>query len=251
MQSPVTYSPSKDKSPLKHPSYSTPPTFKENTPRRKKRKSPPTIYETPPKHINYTDPPTCNENTPNYRKRKSPPTIYESPTKLSPSTQSDCPPKENLLVEHIPCNDHLHACKTDVPSEMKAILPEGYSYRVKTYENKKPEIFCGATKLAFDATIFCNIFSEQEVMKWLRMFQDKSFCTYQVTRGTKTTGFIFVYKTVRHCQHFRKYVSRQGMKNTKSNRQKKTQCPSTLTIKIYSSRSTIKKRLQFPSQPPN
>ena len=83
----------------------------------------------------------------------------------------------------------------------------------------------------------------------LRMFQDKSFCTYRVTRGTKTTGSILVYKTVRHCQHFRKYVSRQGMKNTKSVRQKKTQCPSTLTIKVYSSRSTIKKRLQFPNHP--
>ena len=82
---------------------------------------------------------------------------------------SECPPKENLLVENIPCN----ACKTDVPSEMNAILPDGYSYRVKTYENKKPENFCGAPKIAFDATIFCNIFSEQEVMKWLRMFQDK------------------------------------------------------------------------------
>ena len=153
------------------------------------------------------------------------------------------------MVEYIPCNDDLHACKTDAPSEMKAILPEGYSYRVKTYENKKPENFCGAPKTAFDATIFCNIFSEQEVMKWLRMFQDKSFCTYRVTRGMKTTGSILVYKTVRHWQHFRKYVSRQGMKNTKSVRQKKTQCPSTLTIKVYSSRSTIKKRLQFPNHP--
>ena len=132
---------------------------------------------------------------------------------------------------------------------MKAVLPEGYSYRVKTYESKKPENFCGAPKTAFDATIFCNIFSEQEVMKWLRMFQDKSFCTYRVTRGTKTTGSILVYKTVRHCQHFRKYVSRQGMKNMKSVRQKKTQCPSTLTIKVYSSRSSIKKRLQFPNHP--
>lgn len=61
-------------------------------------------------------------------------------------------------------------------------------------------------------------------MKWLKTFQDKSFCTYWVTRGTKTTGSILIYKTVRHCQHFRKYISRQGIKNTKSIRQKKTQC---------------------------
>ena len=83
------YPPSKDKSLLKHTSYSRPPTFKENIPKCRKRKSPPTVYETPTKHINYTGPPTCNENTPNYRKRKSPPTIYESPAKLSPSTQSE------------------------------------------------------------------------------------------------------------------------------------------------------------------
>jgi len=63
---------------------------------------------------------------------------------------------------------------------------------------------------------FCNIFSEQEAMKWLRMFQDKSFCTYRVSRGTKTTGSILIYKTVRHCQHLRKYISRQGIKNTKA-----------------------------------
>ena len=105
------------------------------------------------------------------------------------------------------------------------------------------------TKIAFEAIIFCNIFSEQKAMKWLRTFQDNSFCTYRVTRGTKTTGSILIYKTVRHCQHFRKYISRQGIKNTKSIRQKKTQCFSTITIKVYSSRPTIKKRLLFPNHP--
>jgi len=124
-------------------------------------------------------------------------------------------------------------------------LPEGYNYRIKAYESKEPERFCGAPKIAFEATIFCNIFSEQEAMKWLRTFQDKSFCTYRVTRGTKTTGSILIYKTVRHCQHFRKYISKQGIKNTKSIRQKKTQCSSTITIKVYSSRATI----QFPNHP--
>ena len=83
----------------------------------------------------------------------------------------------------------------------------------------EPERFCGAPKIAFEATILCNIFSEQEAMKWLRTFQDKSSCTYRVTRGTKTTGSILIYKTVRYCQHFReggrkegrkKYISRQG-----------------------------------------
>lgn len=67
-------------------------------------------------------------------------------------------------------------------------------------------------------------------------------CTYYIHA-------ILIYKTVRHCQHFRKYISRQGIKNTKSIRQKKTQCSSTITIKVYSSRATIKKRLQFPNHP--
>ena len=43
------------------------------------------------------------------------------------------------------------------------------------------------------------------------MLQDKSFHTYRVTRVTKTTGSILIHKTIRHCQHFRKYVSRQGI----------------------------------------
>ena len=70
-------------------------------------------------------------------KRKSPPTAYESPAKLS---LSECSPKENLWVENIPCNDQLHACATDVPSDMKAILPKVYSYRVKKYESKEPAL---------------------------------------------------------------------------------------------------------------
>ena len=44
-----------------------------------------------------------------------------------------------ILVEYIPCNDHSHACTTDVPVEMEAILPKEYSYRMKTYKSKEPE----------------------------------------------------------------------------------------------------------------
>ena len=64
-----------------------------------------------------------------------------------------------------------------------------------------------------------------------------------VTRGTKTSGSILVYKSVRHCQHFRKFTPKQGIKFPNSTRQKKTQCPSTLTIKVYNKHSSISKRL--------
>jgi len=69
------------------------------------------------------------------------------------------------LVENILCDSHSPTYTTDVPSEMKSLLPEGYNYRIKAYESKEPERFCGAPKIAFEATIFCNIFSEQEAMK--------------------------------------------------------------------------------------
>jgi len=131
------------------------PTSNESTPKCRQCKSPPTTYEGPPKlHTSHTATPTFNENTPKCRKRKSSPIKYESPAKLSPNTCSECPPKENLLVENILCDSHSPTYTTDVPSEMKSLLPEGYNYRIKAYESKEPERFCGAPKLAFEATIF-------------------------------------------------------------------------------------------------
>ena len=133
-----------------------------------------------------------------------------------------------------------------IPSVLATILPKNYSYRLSTFQELEPETFCGASTQTYTTTLFCKITTEQEALEWLETFQTQSLSTYRVTRGTKTSGSILVYKSVRHCQHYRKFTPKQGIKFPNSTRQKKTQCPSTLTIKVYNQRPAISKRLPFP-----
>ena len=79
--------------------------------------------------------------------------------------------------------------------------------------------------------------------QWLQEFFDHTKTTYTVTRGTKTSGKRLLYKSVRHCQHKRK-PSNKTVKKGLRLRDKKTECPSTLTLKVHNSESSTDKRRQ-------
>ena len=94
------------------------------------------------------------------------------------------------------------------------------------------------------AILLTDVQSETEATQWIQEFYDHTSTTYRITRGTKTKGKRLLYKTVRHCQHKRKH-SNNTLKRTKERlRDKKTECPSTFTLRVHNAETTASKAQQ-------
>ncbi len=105
-----------------------------------------------------------------------------------------------------------------------------------------------------------NLRNEEEATEWLQNMQQHSLTTYRVTRTSKPGLRRVLYKSERHCQHFRKKLSeKQTVKSalaqskkarrplTAMVRDKKTQCPSNLILTVQV--PTKKQRLAAESKP--
>ena len=90
---------------------------------------------------------------------------------------------------------------------------------------------------ACSATFFVNIHSQDGAKEWIENLQDKTKTTY---RGAFTKGERILFKTIRHCQHKRKPAKRI-LKRPESIRNKKTECKSTLTLRLHN-RAIMKKQ---------
>lgn len=97
----------------------------------------------------------------------------------------------------------------------------------------------------FEATVRINISDKQQADKWLQDFMTRSKCTYRVTKTTNPAMKRVLAKYVMHCQHFRKALTPKQVQakfhaatNRKKKplvsgiRNKKTNCPSRLTLTI-------------------
>ena len=130
-----------------------------------------------------------------------------------------------------PLNGKVPLKWKDLPLPLKSIIPSQYTYVIEEYSES-------ATTL----TLRINIADESEVKKWLAEMYECSKCTYRVTRTYKP-GKRLQYRVDMHCQHQQKPLSvrqkgAKALSQKKSNplmgelRNKKTNCPSKLTIKI-------------------
>ena len=96
----------------------------------------------------------------------------------------------------------------------------------------------------FEATFCLNLDSKESVDTWLAKFMESSKCIYRVTKTTQPMLKRVTLKYTYHCQHHRKPLSQKQMsahllaskpnKNplTAGVRDKKTNCPSQLILKI-------------------
>ena len=96
----------------------------------------------------------------------------------------------------------------------------------------------------FEATFRLNLDSKESVDAWLAKFMESSKCIYRVTKTTQPMLKRVALKYTYHCQHYRKPLSQKQMsahllackpnKNplTAGVRDKKTNCPSQLILKI-------------------
>ncbi len=135
-----------------------------------------------------------------------------------------------------------------LPPDIQSVLPqdEEYSYVIQSHQTLDTQAFEGAPEFAFSATIRINLETPEAIDTWLKKMMDTSLCTYRVTRGGhKPVGKRVLCRHEMHCQHNRKPLTPKQIQlsaNAKAKqqrkplctrvREKKTQCPSTLTLSL-------------------
>ena len=155
-------------------------------------------------------------------------------------------PKALVSVAHTKASEFkLKSSSIVLPKDLQSIIPSQYSYFLESFELLPKRNFLGAPLQCFKATFYVNVDSEAKARQWLAEFEQVSQSTYRILGGSKTTGSIIIYKTVRHCQHYRKYFPKDKTpkRGEDSLRQKKTDCPSRLTICVYCKRPNVLKKL--------
>lgn len=124
------------------------------------------------------------------------------------------------------------------PPDLQSLLPSDYSYHLELYEDMPKGNFLGAPAECFRAKFYIKLETEEAACNWIADFQQKTQTTYRILKGSKTAGSLIHFKTLRHCQHYRKYFppGQVPKKGEMSLRQKKTDCPSRLTLRVYCNR---------------
>ncbi len=113
----------------------------------------------------------------------------------------------------------------DLPPILHGLLPISYNYIFRNITMAKNGSACSVTFLT-------NAISQASATQWIADFQERTKTTYRITRGVQSKGKRVLYKTIRHCQHKRKSTKRM-LKRPDSIRNKKTECVSTFTLKVY------------------
>ena len=124
------------------------------------------------------------------------------------------------------------------PPDLQSLLPSDYSYHLELYEDMPKSNFLGAPAECFRAKFYIKLETEEAACNWIADFQQTTQTTYRILKGSKTAGSLIHFKTLRHCQYYCKYFppGQVPKKGEMSLRQKKTDCPSRLTLRVYCNR---------------
>ena len=68
-----------------------------------------------------------------------------------------------------------------------------------------PKVTLGAPAECLRAKFYIKLETEEAACNWIAAFQQTTQTTYQILKGFKETGSLICFKTLRHCQHYRKY----------------------------------------------
>ena len=140
----------------------------------------------------------------------------------------------------------LPKCWEELDSSLQTLLPniDKVTYVVENHNNREQLSFEGAPKFDFDLVVRINLDNRDQANDFLNKMMKHNFCTYRISRTSKKPALKRVaYKIEMHCQHFRKALttkqkdtaalakSKKARKPfTRQVRDKKTQCPSHLTL---------------------
>lgn len=115
---------------------------------------------------------------------------------------------------------------------------------MESYQEEDQISFEGAPKFSYHLEVRINLENEEQAKTFLNQMMEHSYCTYRITRTSQKPALKRVaYKIEMHCQHFRKGLSKQDKDKSALSqskkaqkpftvhvRNKKTQCPSRLTL---------------------
>ena len=130
---------------------------------------------------------------------------------------------------------------------LQSFIPpdDGFTYVITEFVSLSTESFPGSPKYAYKATVRINAVSADSAKSWMQKMMIHSRCTYRHTKGRQVGLKRVMYKALMHCQHKRKILSVKQQqisaeaksKNSRKilihdNRQKKTECPSKMTLTV-------------------
>ena len=162
-----------------------------------------------------------------------------SPTTADKLVLSISDESETFVTEFEIPNLHCILPCDDLPPLLSNTLPPSYTYRFQEFS-----MVSNSSNQAFDSRVLINVMNESTTTEWLKAFENHTNTTYRVTRGSKFQGKRILYKTERHCQHKRKdskKISKCTNKERLNLREKKTNCPSHLILKLHSTNNCIVK----------
>ena len=169
---------------------------------------------------------------------------------------------EHNYTKTIVTGDSQRTKSSTLPAEVAAILPPAYKYNILKIEHIETECFIGSPKDAFILSFtIADITNKDDVIKWKKAFSEFSNLKYNVRQGSKRKGKTVSFSQWYICQCERRKLTKKQVeakskvqerrnkalanqnKDQKelhllSNlRNKKTNCPSKMSIKLFTKRS--------------
>ena len=130
-------------------------------------------------------------------------------------------PDSSLNCGVLPWENLCESLQTVFPPHQR------YTYVVESFQRSPQECFDGAPSISFSCRVRINLTNETEALEWLAKMQDHSLTTYRVTRTFKAGCSRVLYKTERHCQHFRKKLTPKQTAASAMTKSKKAKRPLT------------------------
>src|SRR5256885_2235733 len=86
------------------------------------------------------------------------------------------------------------------PHFLQQVLPDNYTYIIKSYKELELGTFPGAPAAAFDSTFYVNIASSDAIEEWRTAFHDKTGTRFCITNTGRVTGKKVMYNRNFRCQ---------------------------------------------------
>nr|CAG8433313.1 6230_t:CDS:2 [Entrophospora candida] len=126
-----------------------------------------------------------------------------------------------------------------LPDYLKQVLPDNYTYIIKSYKEIELETFAGAPTAAFDSTFYINISSIEAIEQWKAAFHAKTGTIFRITRADKVKGIKVIYHKDFHCRHADiaaiKYMQKTYAQKVGQRRNRNTNCQCLAKIRLEKS----------------
>ncbi|XP_032802305.1 uncharacterized protein LOC116938787 [Petromyzon marinus] len=104
--------------------------------------------------------------------------------------------------------------------KLRPMLPDGFKYKVVSYEDGPAEQFCSELRVSID--------NKDATLDWIRKFEATSMVTWRIRHTFPESGRKNIFKNSYRCQH--KTNVRRSLDAKRTYRTKNTNCPAVMTV---------------------